>query len=136
AIVNAGSPDTASRSTSIPASSVGSASSSRDSSAMVITTALSTIRYDVQQGSISVNPLLSSLQPYPFEKLRALFAGVTPPAAAAPIALSLGEPQRATPALIRDALIGHLDGLSSYPTTAGLDHLREAIAAWFRRRYQ
>ena len=81
-----------------------------------------------------MNPRLSSLQSYPFEKLRALLSGVTPPAVA-PIRLSIGEPQHATPEFIRSALVEHLDGLSSYPTTAGLDALREAIAAWFRRRY-
>jgi N-succinyldiaminopimelate aminotransferase len=81
-----------------------------------------------------VNPLLSRLQPYPFEKLRSLFAGVTPPALA-PIRLSIGEPQHPTPALIRTALVEHLDGLAVYPTTSGLDRLRETAAAWFQRRY-
>ena len=80
-----------------------------------------------------MNSRLSQLQPYPFEKLRALLAGVKP--AGKPIALSIGEPQHATPALIRDALTAHLDGLSVYPTTAGSDRLRETIAAWFARRY-
>jgi N-succinyldiaminopimelate aminotransferase len=81
-----------------------------------------------------VNPLLSRLQPYPFERLRALFNGVTPPSHP-PVRLSIGEPQHATPSVITDALVGHLDGLAVYPTTAGLDALRQAIAAWFRRRY-
>jgi len=81
-----------------------------------------------------LNPRLSSLQPYPFEKLRALVGGIAPPALA-PIRLSIGEPQHATPRLVRSALVDHLDCLSSYPTTAGLDSLREAIAAWFGRRY-
>jgi len=81
-----------------------------------------------------VNPRLSQLQPYPFEKLRALLAGVTPDAR--PIALSIGEPQHATPDLIRQALTGHLEGLSVYPATAGIDRLRGAIAAWFARRYR
>ena len=81
-----------------------------------------------------MNPRLTSLQPYPFEKLRTLLGGVVPPALA-PIRLSIGEPQHATPRLVRAALVEHLDGLSSYPTTAGLDALRESIAAWFCRRY-
>jgi N-succinyldiaminopimelate aminotransferase len=81
-----------------------------------------------------LNSRLTSLQPYPFEKLRTLLAGTVPPALA-PIRLSIGEPQHATPPLIRSALVEHLDGLSSYPTTAGLDALRESIAAWFCRRY-
>jgi N-succinyldiaminopimelate aminotransferase len=82
-----------------------------------------------------VNPRLDLLQPYPFEKLRALFAGVTPPADRAPIRLSIGEPQHPTPAFIRQALVDHLDGLSVYPTTAGEDALRETMAAWLRRRF-
>ena len=59
---------------------------------------------------------------------------MTPPALS-PIRLSIGEPQHATPDLIRRALVDHLDGLSSYPLTAGLGQLREALAAWFTRRY-
>lgn len=82
-----------------------------------------------------MNPRLDRLQPYPFERLRALFAGVTPPADLAPIRLSIGEPQHPTPAFIRHALVDHLDGLSVYPTTAGESALREAMAAWFRRRF-
>jgi N-succinyldiaminopimelate aminotransferase len=81
-----------------------------------------------------VNPLLSHLQPYPFERLRVLFSGVTPPALP-PVRLSIGEPQHATPSLIRDALVAHLDGLAVYPTTAGLEALRASIANWFCRRY-
>jgi N-succinyldiaminopimelate aminotransferase len=81
-----------------------------------------------------VNPRLSRLQPYPFERLRALFAGVEPPGLS-PIRLSIGEPQHPTPQFILDALTRRLDGLSSYPLTAGMDTLREAIAGWFRGRY-
>jgi N-succinyldiaminopimelate aminotransferase len=81
-----------------------------------------------------VNARLSQLQPYPFEKLRALLAGLTP--AGTPIPLSIGEPQHPTPSVIRDALTTHLDGLSVYPTTAGSDRLRDTIAAWFQRRYR
>src|SRR5688500_14579658 len=81
-----------------------------------------------------MNPLLDRLQPYPFERLRALMSGVAPPAAP-PIRLSIGEPQHAPPALIRDGLVAHLDGLATYPATVGLDMLRETVAAWFRRRY-
>jgi N-succinyldiaminopimelate aminotransferase len=82
-----------------------------------------------------VNSLLSRLQPYPFERLRQLLAGVTPPPVP-PIRLSIGEPQHPTPALIPDAIAAHMDGLATYPTTAGLDELRNAVANWFMRRYQ
>ena len=81
-----------------------------------------------------MNPLLSRLQPYPFERLAALFAGVATPARP-PIRLSIGEPQHPTPELVRRALVEHLDGLAVYPTTAGLDTLRDTIASWFRRRF-
>jgi N-succinyldiaminopimelate aminotransferase len=82
-----------------------------------------------------VNPLLARLQPYPFEKLRALIAGNTPPAALRPINLQIGEPKHPTPALVKDALAAALDGLASYPLTAGTPELRQAIAGWLARRY-
>jgi N-succinyldiaminopimelate aminotransferase len=82
-----------------------------------------------------LNPLLGRLQPYPFEKLRALLEGVTPNPALRPINLSIGEPKHPTPALLKEALAGALDGLSGYPATAGTPALREAIAAWLMRRY-
>jgi N-succinyldiaminopimelate aminotransferase len=82
-----------------------------------------------------LNPLLGRLQPYPFEKLRALLAGITPNARLRPISLQIGEPKHATPALVRAALAGALEGLSAYPATAGTPALREAIAAWLARRY-
>ncbi len=82
-----------------------------------------------------MNPDLSLLQPYPFEKLRQLLAGVTPNPALREIKLSIGEPQHETPALIKRALADNLDGLANYPATLGLPALREAIAAWIGRRY-
>ena len=82
-----------------------------------------------------MNPRLARLQPYPFEKLRALLAGMVPNPGLSPINLSIGEPKHPTPALVRDALVGALDGLASYPATAGLPALREAIADWLKQRY-
>jgi N-succinyldiaminopimelate aminotransferase len=82
-----------------------------------------------------VNPLLAKLQPYPFEKLRALIAGNSPPAELRPLNLQIGEPKHPTPALVKDALAGALEGLASYPLTAGMPELRQAIAAWLSRRY-
>ena len=60
---------------------------------------------------------------------------MTPPADRGGIRLSIGEPQHATPPVVIDALAGALDGLSSYPTTAGSERLREAIAGWCTRRW-
>jgi len=58
-----------------------------------------------------MNPRLELLHPYPFQKLRELFAGVTPNPDLAPINLSIGEPKHPTPQFIKDALVAGLDGL-------------------------
>ena len=82
-----------------------------------------------------MNPNLAKLHPYPFEKLRQLFAGVTPNPNLREIRLSIGEPQHETPPFIKEALTAGLSGLANYPTTLGLPALRQAIAAWLQRRY-
>jgi N-succinyldiaminopimelate aminotransferase len=82
-----------------------------------------------------MNPLLSRLQPYPFERLRQLFVGVTPPAQYRPISLGIGEPKHPTPELIKRALVGSLDGLASYPLTAGEPKLRDTFRRWLQTRY-
>jgi len=82
-----------------------------------------------------MNPDLSRLQPYPFQKLSALFKGVNPPAALASINLSIGEPKHATPAFIHSALREGLDGLASYPATLGSEALRAGVGAWLGRRH-
>ena len=82
-----------------------------------------------------MNPLLGKLHPYPFERLRALTAGITGNPALRPISLGIGEPRHATPALVEDAIVGSLKGLSVYPPTAGEPRLREALAGWLQRRY-
>lgn len=83
-----------------------------------------------------VNPLLDSLQPYPFEKLRALTQGIKPPTDRAPISFGIGEPKHSTPQFIRDEMVKALAGLSVYPATAGSDLLRTAVADWIERRYK
>ena len=82
-----------------------------------------------------MNPLLQRLHPYPFERWRELTAGITPNPAYSPISLGIGEPKHATPALIEEALMAALPGMSSYPATAGEAQLREAITGWVQRRY-
>jgi N-succinyldiaminopimelate aminotransferase len=82
-----------------------------------------------------MNPLLSRLQTYPFERLRQLFAGVTPSPAYSAISLGMGEPRHATPAFIQQALTDSLPGLASYPSTAGDPALRAAFTGWLQRRY-
>lgn len=82
-----------------------------------------------------MNPLLQRLQPYPFERLRALHAGVTPNPALRPISLGIGEPKHATPQFLKDRLSASLDGLAGYPATAGELSLRQSCAGWLQRRY-
>lgn len=83
-----------------------------------------------------MNPRLDALQPYPFEKLRALMAEAgTPPEGLRPIGLQIGEPKHAAPQRVKDALAASLDGLSVYPPTKGDPALRTAISQWIARRY-
>jgi len=86
-----------------------------------------------------MNPNLSLLQAYPFERLRQLFAPVKPNPAYPAISLGIGEPRHATPALIKqaycDAIMDPQGGLSVYPATAGVPGLRQSIARWLDRRY-
>jgi N-succinyldiaminopimelate aminotransferase len=83
-----------------------------------------------------MNPLLSRLQPYPFERLRQLFAATTPNPAYPPISLGIGEPKHATPEFIKSALAAALgSGLAAYPATAGEPALRQACVGWLSRRY-
>ena len=74
-----------------------------------------------------VNPRLRALQPYPFERLRALNAAIVPNPAKRALNLSIGEPRHPTPALVLDALAAGSPGLANYPTTIGAPALREAI---------
>ena len=82
-----------------------------------------------------MNPNLSRLQPYPFERLAGLKSGLNPPPDKQPIVLSIGEPRHPAPPFVADALVAHLDGLSRYPLTKGSPALREAMADWAVRRY-
>ena len=82
-----------------------------------------------------MNSDLDLLQPYPFEKLRALLAGAQPPVERKPIALSIGEPKHHSPAFVAQALTASLDQLAVYPTTLGIPELRASIASWCERRF-
>jgi N-succinyldiaminopimelate aminotransferase len=78
---------------------------------------------------------LDKLQPYPFERLRALFEKSKHTLGLSHINLSIGEPKHHTPELIKNAIINHLDGLSIYPSTHGLPLLRQTISNWIIRRF-
>jgi N-succinyldiaminopimelate aminotransferase len=82
-----------------------------------------------------MNHALAYLQPYPFEKLRALLGSTTAAPDKSPIALSIGEPKHRSPDFVAAALSANLDQLAVYPTTLGIPALREAIAAWCGRRF-
>ncbi len=87
-----------------------------------------------------MNPLLSRLQPYPFERLRQLFSTVTPNPAFSAISLGMGEPKHPTPAFLQQAMVDAItsqpSGLAAYPATAGEPKLREAFTRWLNTRYQ
>jgi N-succinyldiaminopimelate aminotransferase len=82
-----------------------------------------------------INPGLTELQPYPFERLTQLIKGIVPPPSKSPIIFSIGEPKHATPNFIIEAAISHLQGLSTYPTTRGTAAFREATASWLAQRF-
>ncbi|WP_280546380.1 MULTISPECIES: succinyldiaminopimelate transaminase [unclassified Halomonas] len=82
-----------------------------------------------------MNPDLDALKSYPFEKLAALKAGVTPPAGLSHIPLTIGEPQHAPFAAALEALTAHRQGFARYPATAGTAELRAAIAGWAIQRF-
>jgi N-succinyldiaminopimelate aminotransferase len=83
-----------------------------------------------------MNPHLSQLQAYPFERLRTLLASVTPNPTLRPIAMSIGEPRHTPPAVVLDTLRNTLHTVGSYPATAGLPEFRHAISQWLCRRFQ
>ncbi|HEK1690754.1 TPA: succinyldiaminopimelate transaminase [Pseudomonas putida] len=82
-----------------------------------------------------MNHALTQLQPYPFEKLRALLGSVKPAVDKRAIALSIGEPKHASPAFVAQAMADNLDKLAVYPSTIGLPELRQAIGRWCERRF-
>jgi N-succinyldiaminopimelate aminotransferase len=82
-----------------------------------------------------MNPLLSKLHPYPFERLKVLTQDIQPNPAFKPISLGIGEPKHATPELVLEAIRNNLGGLAGYPATAGEPGLRKSCADWVARRY-
>lgn len=83
-----------------------------------------------------MNPSLLQLKPYPFERLRALLANSTPTPDLKPIGLQIGEPRHPAPKFVEQALTDNMKGLGSYPLTAGIPELRQAIAEWLMRRFK
>ena len=83
-----------------------------------------------------MNPLLTRLHAYPFERLAQLLSGARPPAGLTPIRMSVGEPQHEPPANVLATLRDNLHRLGTYPTTAGLADLRAACAHWLEKRFR
>lgn len=82
-----------------------------------------------------MNPNLSRLHPYPFEKLAKLKADVVAPDHLSTISLGIGEPKHPSPEFVKQVIADNLDRLANYPTTSGMPELREAIADWATRRF-
>ncbi|MFT6757914.1 MAG: N-succinyldiaminopimelate aminotransferase [Chitinophagales bacterium] len=83
-----------------------------------------------------MNPDLQLLQPYPFERLKKIKQGLTPPADLNHIALSIGEPKHQPPQCVLESLRDNMNLIANYPTTAGLPELRQSIANWLERRFK
>jgi len=82
-----------------------------------------------------MNPDLSRLHAYPFEKLAQLKADCSPPQDLDHIPLSIGEPKHPAPDFVLQTLNNNLASLSGYPVTRGIDSLRETIAGWLTKRF-
>ncbi|MBD3809500.1 MAG: succinyldiaminopimelate transaminase [Sulfuricurvum sp.] len=74
-------------------------------------------------------------EPYPFEKLTALLADITPNPQYSPIALTIGEPQFETPAFIQKSLAKHSEELRRYPKTAGESYLNDSMRGFVESRF-
>lgn len=84
----------------------------------------------------SRNDTLGFLPEYPFPRLAALLADVTPLANVAPSILTIGEPQNNPPAILTDMLAASAPAAwAKYPPTAGTPEFRAAVAGWLSRRF-
>jgi N-succinyldiaminopimelate aminotransferase len=81
------------------------------------------------------NDRLNDLFDYPFTRLRTLLDAVPAPAGITPVALSLGEPRHAPPALIDQVLASQSWTWNLYPPVPGTPAFRAACARWLTRRY-
>jgi aspartate/methionine/tyrosine aminotransferase len=76
----------------------------------------------------------SDLPDYAFPRLRKLLD--PHPAGGEPIAMTIGEPQHAFPAWVREVLAENIEGFGKYPPNEGTPELLEAISGWISRRYR
>ncbi len=82
-----------------------------------------------------LNPRVSDLPDYPFDRLRALLDGVAPPAGMTPLVLSVGEPRHSPPPMIAETLAKDSSLWGRYPPGDGTPEFRAAVVDWLTRRY-
>ncbi|MAF96186.1 MAG: aspartate aminotransferase [Rhodospirillaceae bacterium] len=82
-----------------------------------------------------LNPRLSTLPEYPFQRLRELLDPIDPPAAIEPLVLSIGEPRHPPPPMIAEIFAASADLWGRYPPGDGTPEFRAATAAWLAARY-
>ncbi len=85
---------------------------------------------------MSADRLAPLLEFHPFTRLNALLQGLPPGGSGAPLALSVGEPQMAPPAMVAEALQRHAGQWGKYPLAQGTPEFRGAVADWLNRRYR
>ena len=83
-----------------------------------------------------MNPHLTKLQTYPFEKLNTLISSENTNSELLPISLAIGEPKHDTPSFIKQALADNVDQFVKYPTTKGSNELRQTCAKWLTNRFK
>ena len=83
-----------------------------------------------------MNSLLKQLKPYPFERLRADFSGLTPKEGVKLIDLTIGEPQHPLPSFVSEILNRDYPTLAHYPYTGGSRAFKKACMAWLFKRHQ
>ncbi len=81
-----------------------------------------------------ISPVLERQATYPFVRLNEAARRVEARGVEV-IDFGTGDPREATDPLIRQALVDGLRDRMGYPLAQGLPELREAIAAWARRRF-
>lgn len=84
--------------------------------------------------AVHANPILDELGSYPITELQDRARRMRA-AGQRVIDFSIGDPREPTPEFIVDALHAAVPAVTQYPTVAGLDELRRAVAAYCERRF-
>lgn len=81
------------------------------------------------------NRRFTALPDFPFRRLAAMLATVTPPADRPASDLALGEPQHRPPPLLAATLAEHAALWNKYPPPSGTALFRQAACDWLSRRF-